>query len=136
MKNPNFANRMSNICSKNPTFLTLFKKVLQIPYENKNRKFPKNRGKFYLVTSCAEDLSSWSDFSSRPTALQVVTQPSTDLATSLAASISCSWQSGSLIVGATTLAHATNWLVLSAHWVAAPITWKINLHIYRSRIFI
>ena len=33
MKNPNFANRKSNICSKNPTFLTLFKKVLQIPNE-------------------------------------------------------------------------------------------------------
>ena len=41
MKNPNFANRMSNICSKNPTFLTLFKKVLQIPNEKKPENFLK-----------------------------------------------------------------------------------------------
>ena len=56
------------------------------------------------------------------TSRQVDTQPSTDLATSLAASISWSWHSGSAMVGATTLAQATSWLVARAHWVAALIT--------------
>ena len=32
-------------------------------------------------------------------------------------------------MGATTLAQATNWLVLKAHWVAAPITLEEIIYI-------
>lgn len=47
---------------------------------------------------------------------------STALATCFAAEVSCSWHAGDSIVGATTRAHATNWDVANAHWVALWIT--------------
>lgn len=55
-----------------------------------------------LVTAVAADPRSCSKWSSLQAAWEDSTIPSTDLATNLAASISCSWHAGWPIVGATT----------------------------------
>ena len=60
-------------------------------------------------------------FSSWLAAAAVSTTPSTDVATILAASISCSWQAWLLIVGATTCKHHkhNNELSYFSSWLAA-----------------
>lgn len=54
------------------------------------------------VTAVAATPTCFRSWSSLVAALEASTQPSADLATNLPASISCSWQTGELIVGATT----------------------------------
>lgn len=54
------------------------------------------------MTAVAATPTCFRSWSSLVAALDASTQPSADLATNLPASISCSWHTGELIVGATT----------------------------------